>query len=162
MTARSDGPATGSQFQLTFQRCAHVESAPSKPVADSATWLTPHRILVVNDHVDAAMMLGMLLQLAGHQVEVVHSAAAALESAAQADRIDACLLDIGLPDMDGNDLAARLRAIPATATTMLIAITGYGQDSDRRKTRESGFDHHHVKPVDMEKLVRTLATLHHP
>lgn len=162
VTARSDGPATGSQFQLTFPRCAHVENAPSKPVADSATWLTPLRILVVDDNVDAAMMLGMFLQLAGHQVEVVQSAAAALESAAQADRIDACLLDIGLPDMDGNDLAARLRAIPATATTMLIAITGYGQDSDRRKTRESGFDHHYVKPVDMEKLVRTLAALHHP
>ena len=115
-------------------------------------------MLIVDDNVDAGAMLGVFLELAGYQVQVVPSAAAALELAGTQE-FNACLLDIGLPDMDGNELAKCLRKLPATSTAMLLAITGYGQDIDRRKSLESGFDHHLVKPVDMEKLLSTLAEL---
>ena len=104
-------------------------------------------------------MLGMFLELGGYQVHVVYSAHAAIDLAAGAAPFDACLLDLGLPDMDGTVLARRLRALPGTASAMLIAITGYGQDADRRRTRDAGFDHHHVKPVDMQQLLATLETM---
>ncbi len=160
VSAHSEGAGKGSRFQLTFPRsvpCQAAFPAPNDAVAQRATDV---RLLLVDDNVDAAMMLGLLLETAGYQVQVVHTASAALETAADAQRVDACLLDIGLPDMDGNDLAKQLRAIPATSAAILIAITGYGQEIDRCKTRDAGFDHHHVKPVDVKKLFGTLATLH--
>jgi CheY-like chemotaxis protein len=92
----------------------------------------------------------------GNQVTVERSAHDALEAAATRP-YDACLLDIGLPDMDGNALARRLRQLPHTAGATLIAITGYGQDSDRARTAQAGFDHHFVKPVDMQALLAVLA-----
>ncbi len=102
--------------------------------------------------------LGMFLELAGYQVQVVHIAQAAVALALEGGVVDACLLDIGLPDMDGNELARKLRSfLPSTSGAMLIAITGYGQESDRRTTQASGFDHHYVKRVDMERLLDTLA-----
>jgi CheY-like chemotaxis protein len=91
-------------------------------------------------------------------VTVVQSARQALD-AAQADPPDACLLDIGLPDMDGNELARHLREAPRTAAATLIAITGYGQESDRARATAAGFDHHFVKPVDIEALQKVLARL---
>jgi PAS domain S-box-containing protein len=114
------------------------------------------KLLVVDDNADAALTLGMLLEASGHQVRVEHGSLAALERAL-AERPDACLLDIGLPEMDGNELARRLRAQPETAGSVLIAVTGYGQEQDRRRALESGFDHHLVKPVDMERLAAVLA-----
>jgi CheY-like chemotaxis protein len=101
-------------------------------------------------------MLGLYLEAAGYRVTVVQSARAALE-AASADPPDACLLDIGLPDMDGNELARRLRRLPQTASATLIAITGYGQEADRARTAAAGFDRHFVKPVDMEALLGVLS-----
>jgi CheY-like chemotaxis protein len=106
------------------------------------------------------MMLGLFLKTAGYQVQVVHSAEAALEVAKKAQKLDACLLDIGLPDMDGTELAKLFRQMPATSNALLVAITGYGQELNRRKTQEAGFDHHYVKPVVMENLLVTLSTLH--
>jgi CheY-like chemotaxis protein len=87
---------------------------------------------------------------------VEHTAKRALERA-RTDLPDVCLLDIGLPDLDGNDLARQLRAQPETAQSIMIAITGYGQEQDRKRTAESGFDHHLVKPVNMEQLLRLLS-----
>lgn len=158
VNASSDGHGRGSQFKLTFPRSFQVEE--TGPVSSSSAELaTQLDLLLVDDNVDAAAMLGLFLELAGHQVTVVHSGTAALDAVAGMDHLDACLLDIGLPDMDGKDLAKRLRSMPVTAGAVLIAITGYGQEIDRRNTHAAGFNHHHVKPVDMVELLKTLATL---
>jgi CheY-like chemotaxis protein/two-component sensor histidine kinase len=109
----------------------------------------------VREAPDAADTLAMLLEASGDEVLVEHGSRAALERARAAGREGAplvCLLDIGLPDMDGAELARRLRAQPETADALLVAVTGYGQDSDRERTRAAGFDHHLVKPLDLEKL----------
>jgi len=160
VSARSEGVGNGSRFDITFPRSHQAHSATDSAAAESGQAAPGRNLLVVDDNVDAAVMLGMFLELAGYRVQVVHSAGAALDIASGAPgSIDACLLDIGLPDMDGNDLARRLRTIRSTAAATLIAITGYGQENDRRKTREAGFDQHHVKPVDMQKLMDALAVL---
>jgi CheY-like chemotaxis protein len=160
VAAYSDGAGAGSRFEIGFPLSAQP-LAPADAASAGDGGAAPARsVLVVDDNVDAAMMLGMFLELAGYTVQIVHDATAALAVATTAPHaIDACLLDIGLPDMDGNALARRLRGIDATANATLIAITGYGQEDDRRKTREAGFDQHHVKPVDMQKLMDTLAAL---
>jgi len=116
------------------------------------------RIMVVDDNADAAAMLAMLLEAAGHRVVVEHTARRALARADE-DILDVCLLDIGLPEMDGNELAIRLRTRPGTARSVMIAVTGYGQDKDRASSLASGFDHHMVKPVDTATLASILATV---
>jgi CheY-like chemotaxis protein len=110
----------------------------------------------VDDNVDAAATLGMLLEASGYAVEVQNDSPAALASALDHPP-DAALLDIGLPEMDGNALARRLRADARTARIVLIAVTGYGQEQDRKDALEAGFDHHLVKPVDMKRLEGVLA-----
>jgi CheY-like chemotaxis protein len=113
-------------------------------------------IMVVDDNVDAAETLGLLLEASGHRVSVEHDPLRALErSRSEAPQV--CLLDIGLPGMDGYELARRLRAQPATEHALLVAITGYGQDSDRRLSMEAGFDKHLVKPIDLDTLLAALA-----
>ena len=104
-------------------------------------------ILVVDDNEDAAHMLAMLLEDDGHEVMTECDPVVALERV-QATRPDVCLLDIGLPRMDGNELARRLRATAAGRDATLIALTGYGQASDREKAAQAGFDHYMVKPPD--------------
>jgi CheY-like chemotaxis protein len=118
----------------------------------------PLRLMVVDDNKDAADMLAMLLQIEGHEVSVEHDAQAAF-ARALSERPPVMLLDIGLPFMDGFELARRLRADPATASSTLIALTGYGRDDDRLRSREAGFDHHLVKPVDPKELTALLAAL---
>ena len=98
-----------------------------------------------------AESLAMLLELAGHEVRVAHHGRAAL-SVAQVFRPDTALLDIGMPDMSGYEVAEALRGEPWAAGIRLIALTGWGQDSDRRRAMEAGFDHHLVKPVDPDHL----------
>jgi len=159
VSAGSEGIGKGSRFTVTLPRAAEPVSAavPSRPGAAQAG---THglRLLVVDDNDDAGEMLGLYLEAAGFAVTVVQSAQAAL-AAAQAQPPDACLLDIGLPDMDGNELARRLRQLPHMAQAALIAITGYGQETDRARTAAAGFDHHFVKPVDMESLLGVLASV---
>jgi PAS domain S-box-containing protein len=116
------------------------------------------RIMVVDDNVDAAAMLAMLLEAAGHRVVVEHSARRAL-ARADAETLEVCLLDIGLPEMDGNQLAIQLRTRPGSARSVMIAVTGYGQEKDRALSLASGFDHHMVKPVDTTALASILATV---
>jgi PAS domain S-box-containing protein len=116
------------------------------------------RVLVVDDNVDAANMIAMMLQLYGHQTETVYSAQRALEMAVEY-RPDFVALDIGLPGMDGYEVARRLRQIPELKDTRLIAATGYGQDADRQRSEEAGFDYHLVKPIDPEKLEEVLELL---
>jgi CheY-like chemotaxis protein len=111
---------------------------------------------VVDDNHDAGDSLGELLKLSGHEVRVVRNGPQAVE-VARAFRPDVALLDIGLPGMSGYELAARLRAEPFGPTLLLVALTGYGQDEDRRRTREAGFDHHLTKPADLGQLAALLA-----
>jgi CheY-like chemotaxis protein len=110
-----------------------------------------HRIMVVDDNVDAAESLAMMLELDGHSVIRAHDGAAAI-AIASSERPSVMLLDIGLPDIDGYELARRLRALPEVDNALLIAVTGYGQAEDRRRAEDAGFDHHVVKPVEFESL----------
>jgi two-component system, sensor histidine kinase len=104
------------------------------------------RILLADDNVDFATHLGQLLVSRGHEVRIVHDGAQALEAAAQFEP-DIAFVDIGMPKVQGYEVARRLRAQPATAGCVLVALTGWGQEDDRHRAREAGFDHHLVKPV---------------
>jgi two-component system CheB/CheR fusion protein len=114
--------------------------------------------MVVDDNRDAAESMSMLFELWGHEVICAYDGREALAAAARY-RPDAVFLDIGLPGMDGYELAERLRQQPESAGTVLVAITGYGQDEDRRRSREAGIDHHLVKPVAPETLQKLLESL---
>ncbi len=156
----SPGLGQGSTFSVCLP-CLAAEAAPATRAGGDAAAGTdagaPLRVLVVDDNVDAAVMLSMVLEAAGHQTVVEHDARAALARARQSPP-QVCLLDIGLPEMDGKELARRLRADPVTAGAVLVAVTGYGQDSDRQQIMAAGFDHHLVKPVDMDRLGAILST----
>jgi signal transduction histidine kinase/CheY-like chemotaxis protein len=158
----SAGLGKGSTFtvRLPLLRVAGRLDAPA-PERSSAPAPAPSlRILVVDDNEDAAATLAMLLEAMGHEVAVEHTPAAALAHAAIAPP-QVCLLDIGLPGMDGNELAQRLRARPETAHAVLMAVTGYGQESDRTRSMAAGFDFHLVKPVDIGKLGQLLSKAAH-
>lgn len=154
----SAGPGKGSTFvvRLPLMLAQPValarQSEVLPPLGDRL------KLMIVDDNVDAAEALGMLLASCGHEVIVEHESRRALERALQ-ERPDACLLDIGLPDMDGNELARHLRNRPETANVTLIAVTGYGQETDRQRSARAGFHHHLVKPVVMEQLATLLAGL---
>ena len=160
---QSAGLGKGSRFTLRLPRHA-VEPVHAEPPAGTQQArpddTSPLRILLVDDNADAANMLGMLLSAAGHHVTVEYDAASAIErSPALLPQV--CLLDIGLPDMDGYALAARLRTVPGLEQTILIAITGYGQDEARKKSTAAGFDHHLVKPIDTAQLMALFADASH-
>ena len=156
VTVRSKGAHAGAEFTVTLPRCTEVQpgvtSVGDMPIPRPAKTL---RILIADDNQDAALMLSMLLEVEGYDTFVEHDAYRALERA-YAKLPDICILDIGLPGMDGNEIARRLRSAGAEAQPVLIAITGYGQDSDRKISFEAGFDHYFVKPVDVKKLVALL------
>lgn len=113
------------------------------------------RILVVDDNVDAAQSLAMLLEISGHRVHTAYDGHAALE-AAQEHRPDVAFLDIGLPKLDGYEVARRLRREPTLADMALIAMTGFGQATDRERSSDAGFDKHLLKPVDLQTVELTL------
>lgn len=116
---------------------------------------TPIRILVVDDNVDTAESLSWLLQSCGHEVRVAHSGAAAVE-AAHDFHPDAVLLDVGLPDVDGFEVARRLRTFPEFEHTVLVAATGFCRDRDRARATEVGFDHYLVKPFDPRRFSQVM------
>ncbi len=151
----SAGHGEGSTFTVTLPRCADRSLGPGDTAAAQAGPVHALKVLVVDDNIDAAQVLAMYVSAAGHEVAVEHDPFDALRRAALFVP-DACLLDIGLPGMDGHELARRLRASPATAHALLVAVTGYGQAQDRDATSQAGFDHHLVKPVDMADLDRIL------
>jgi CheY-like chemotaxis protein len=117
---------------------------------------TSRRILVVDDNVDAAQMVAMLLEALGHDVAVEYDPLQAL-AAVRGRRFDTFILDIGLPGMDGHELARQLRQLPGAGDALFVALTGYGQDQDRQASRDAGFHHHFVKPVDIGVLAQALA-----
>jgi PAS domain S-box-containing protein len=159
VNAASGGPGTGSTFSISLPRSAQEEPAPSTTASlrahDDA--VQPATVMIVDDNIDAATSLAALLDAFGHKVVVKHDAQAALLAAPETGA-DVYILDIGLPDLDGYELARRLRAHPENAKAILIALTGYGQPNDRSMGRTAGFDHYLVKPVDIEKLTQLLAT----
>lgn len=116
------------------------------------------RLLVVDDNRDAAESMSMLLQLWGYEVAFVYDGPSALETAEQWQP-EAVLLDIGLPGMDGYEVAERLRELPHTKGAVLIAISGYGQDDDRLRSQQAGIDHHLVKPVAPDALRSLIESL---
>ena len=161
VSARSDGANLGSEFIVELPLAATEVTATPGPVTPPAeNTAAPRRrgrrILLVDDNVDAANSLAELLSQLGHEVRAVHDAVAALQ-VAPLFKPDVCLLDIGLPIMDGYELASRLRTSKLIDDeTRIIAVTGYGQDADRQRACAAGFDAHIVKPVDMDVLTGAL------
>jgi PAS domain S-box-containing protein len=155
--ARSPGLGRGSEFvvRLPIETSDAVESTEVPSGAQSAKAL---RILVVDDNPDAAVSLATLLELEGHEPVAVHDGAAALEAVAQ-HQPDVVLLDIGLPQMNGHEVCRRLRDLPNGKELVIIALTGWGQDDDRRKSEDAGFDAHLVKPVHYAQLASLLGSL---
>jgi CheY-like chemotaxis protein len=116
------------------------------------------RVLIVDDNADSAETLALLLQIGGNETRTAHDGLAAM-AAAEAFQPEVALLDIGLPVLNGWDTARRIRAQPWGKKMILVALTGWGQEEDRRKSKEAGFDHHLVKPVDIDALMKMLAAL---
>ena len=157
VAAYSAGLGQGSEFVVRLPALSPA-GEPIAPIETAQRSGQTSRVLVVDDNVDAADMLVMMLQMFGHEVKAAYTGQTALETAVECEP-EVVLLDIGLPDMNGYEVARHLRQHPQTKGVKLIAITGYGQDSDRQSSKEAGFDHHLVKPVDPRKLQELLATL---
>jgi hypothetical protein len=156
----SAGLGRGSEFvvrlpQVRIGRSARESRAPGAGVAPAAN---PQRILVADDNVDAADGLKLLLELGGDQVRVAYDGVSAL-AVAREFRPQVALLDVGMPRLDGYEIARRMRAAEETRGTVLIAVTGWGQPEDRRRSQAAGFDYHLVKPVDPSTLERLLETI---
>ena len=146
----------GSEFPGRLPLLPPVAEAAAVESSRPATRIAGQRILVVDDNVDAAESLGALLRCLGAEVVTVHDGPAALE-ALRTEELSAAVLDIGMPGMDGYEVARRVRAGPRGEHIQLIALTGWGNDEDRRRSREAGIDHHLVKPVDLNVLESLLA-----
>ena len=159
--ARSEGPGRGSTFVVRLPVAR--EAAPARVAERRPNGQPPRRrILVVDDNVDAAVTLGKLLtRIYGQDVRVAHDGPSALRGAEEF-RPEVVLLDIGMPGMDGYEVARRLRARPESSGVLLVALTGWGQESDRQRSRQAGIDHHLVKPVEPEVLRQILATRGEP
>jgi PAS domain S-box-containing protein len=149
LVASSPGPDLGSRFTLTFPLIAAGRASTASPASDETTVTSSRRVLIVDDNRDAAESLATLIGMLGHEATVVHDGEAAL-GAAVAQRPDIMLLDIGLPGMDGFDVARRLRELPEMNGMLLVACTGYGREL--RNVKEAGFDRHLVKPVSAAQL----------
>jgi signal transduction histidine kinase len=159
VAARSGGRGLGSEFEvrLPAARERRAKQRPEKPTVRPVT-AVPRRILVVDDNEDAADLLAEVLETLGHQVRVAHDGPGALVIA-PSFAPELALLDIGLPVMDGYELAGKLRDLPVGAPPHMVAITGYGQEADRQRSRAAGLDEHLVKPVDIERLRRLIEEL---
>ena len=155
--ARSAGVGQGSEFVVRLP-IVHERAAAAAAPAAIPRDVASRRILVVDDNRDAAASLAMLLELDGHHIVTAHDGAAALEAAA-AQRPEVVLLDIGLPLLDGYEVCRRIRQQPWGAGVVLLALTGWGQEEDRDRTRAAGFDGHLVKPVDYNELMTLLGSL---
>jgi PAS domain S-box-containing protein len=155
--AASGGPGTGSTFTVRLPLLLSADSQLHASSLDVTTALgTTRRILVADDNVDAARSLAMLLELMGHNVRTANDGVEAVEQTTSFEP-DVVFLDLGMPRMDGIEAAKKIRDLPFGTDTMLIALTGWGQENDRRKTLEAGFDLHVVKPVQATQLEAILA-----
>ena len=155
--ARSAGLGRGSEFIVRLPLATTSVGAAVALTKPGPASTQSRRILIADDNQDAAESLLLLLRLAGHEVRVAHRGQAAIELARQFHP-DTAVLDIGMPDLSGYDVARALRREPWAATLRLIALTGWGQQQDRQQALEAGFDHHLVKPVDPERLTGLIAS----
>ncbi|MGJ7916429.1 ATP-binding protein [Massilia sp. LXY-6] len=155
--ASSDGLGLGSEFCISLPRLAAPADTLDNQVPGAGMQAPGGlRVMVVDDNVDAAQMLAALLEVQGHAVCVEYDGRGALERARR-ERPEVLLLDIGLPDMDGYELARQLRSQSESADATLVALTGYGQNQDREEAEQAGFDHYLVKPADMDQVNDVLA-----
>ncbi len=154
--ARSDGSGQGSEFTVRLPILQLTQQTVAAQAEDNPTTKSKIRILVVDDNVDSALSLGMMLKLMGNEIHTVHDGLAAVEAAEQF-RPDMILLDIGLPKLNGYDVCRRIREQPWSDGAKIVALTGWGQEEDRRRSREAGFDQHMVKPIELAALEKLLA-----
>jgi CheY-like chemotaxis protein len=155
ISAESDGRGRGSRFTVRLPAAAGANIA-SEMSQESVSATAPLRVLVVDDNTDAAESLHMLLEAMGHAARIANDGIAALDMFA-ADKPDLVILDIGMPGMDGYEVARRLRARPDCSDVRIVALSGYAQEADRRNSAQAGFDAHLVKPVDLATLAALLA-----
>ena len=156
--ARSEGQGQGSEFVLRLPAVLNSPGPPPGAAAGPPPRTAPLRILVVDDNLDSARTLARLLSLMGHEARTAHDGGEAVE-VAEASRPELILLDIGLPVLNGYDVARAIRGRPWGAAVRIVALTGWGQDGDRRRSRDAGIDDHLVKPVDPAMLERILAEI---
>jgi PAS domain S-box-containing protein len=154
IVAQSEGTGHGSRFTVRLPAADAASATPADQPAAAAR--TSRRVLVVDDNRDAAEALAMLLELVGHEVHLAHDGPSAV-SAADIHRPDVVLLDIGLPGLDGYEVARQLRSRPALRDTLIVALSGYGQNSDRQRSLDAGCDYHMVKPADATMLEGMIA-----
>jgi CheY-like chemotaxis protein len=158
VAAYSNGPGSGSRFTVRLP-CTTEDARPA--AGSDAEVATPARsaalsMLVVDDNMDAAQALCLLLEALGHSVCVAHDARSAIAHVRR-EATQILFLDIGLPDMDGFELARRLRAMPEAADAVLVAVTGYGRAGDKERARQAGFDRHMTKPVKLAALLELIS-----
>jgi CheY-like chemotaxis protein len=154
--AHSDGTGTGSTFTVRLPLAVEPSDRTLPLTASGAQpWTSGRRLLIVDDNQDAALSLAMLLERGGAEVQVAHDGMSALEMAASFQPA-MIFLDIGMPGMDGHEVARRIRKDASLASMVLVALTGWGSVEDRRRSAEAGFDHHLVKPVTLEALQEVL------
>jgi signal transduction histidine kinase/ActR/RegA family two-component response regulator len=159
---RSEGAGKGSEFAVRLPVLAAPPAAPLANRREEPRVAAPsHRVLIVDDNEDAAQSLEMILRIVGHDVRTAHDGPQAV-LAAREFQPRVVLLDIGLPQMNGYDVARQIRQQPWSAGTVLIAVTGWGQEEDRRRSNEAGFDHHLVKPVAPDVIMDLLASVRAP
>jgi CheY-like chemotaxis protein len=163
IAAESEGSKAGGSTFIVHLPLSRSSATPDlvpqlHPVQESEA--STLRILVVDDNVDAGVVLGMLLEIDGHRVEVVHNGKDAVKNAGSG-LPDIIFLDLGMPEMDGIETARHLRALPGGDRIFLVALTGWGQEKDRQRTRAAGFDAHLVKPVDNAALDEVLGQRKH-
>jgi CheY-like chemotaxis protein len=154
--ARSAGTERGSEFIITLPirtQQVHQTEQQARPGAERAL---RRRVLIADDNRDAAESLAMLLQMEGHEVTVVHDGREAV-TAFEKTRPDAALLDIGMPGLNGYEIARVIRRAPYGRDVTLVAVTGWGQDNDKAQATEAGFNHHFTKPVEPEAITALLA-----
>ena len=156
--AKSGGEGMGSGFVIRLPVVTSVIAGPLRESGQSIGVVTsaPRRILVVDDNVDSAESLGQMLEMLGNEVHTVYDGEDGITAAAQF-RPDVVLMDIGMPKLNGYEAARRMRQHPSGAAILLVALTGWGQEDDRRKSADAGFNHHLVKPVDVDELIKLVS-----
>ena len=159
--ARSAGPGYGSEFIVRLPRRDSRIKAGGRACAGRPERSASRRVLIADDNQDAAETLAMLLQIEGHQVHVVHDGRAAVSAFAEFNP-DVALLDIGMPELSGYEVAKRVREDPPKQKVTLIALTGWGQDRDKAQALAAGFNHHFTKPVEPARLTEILRSLAPP
>jgi CheY-like chemotaxis protein len=148
----------GSEFVVRLP-VVPTDTPQQQPVAEtSQPTIRPLRVLLVDDNVDTVLSLSMLLKVSGHHIRSAHDGTTAVQAALDY-RPDVVVLDIGLPGLNGYEVAKRIRQHPVLKNVVLVALTGYGQDSDRQTSLQAGFNHHLVKPARLADILQILATV---